>query len=124
MQAMQTSIYITLIILIDIDWKRFEEECKKIVKDIQDKFIDLGLDDHESDFAAGELQAKQERFEREFKRMPFEFAANSLQLPASKGVDEEAIEEQNDTARQADDLGLQLEALSEILHGGYRTRLR
>lgn len=42
-------------LFLGIDWKAFEAECKKIVHDISDRFIDLGLDDHESDFAAGDL---------------------------------------------------------------------
>lgn len=43
------------IIFVAIDWKAFEAECKKIVHEISDRFIDLGLDDHESDYAANEL---------------------------------------------------------------------
>ncbi len=31
--------------LIDFDIKAFEAECRKIVNDISDKFLDLGLDD-------------------------------------------------------------------------------
>lgn len=79
-----------------LDWKAFEAECKKIVHDISDRFIDLGLDDHESDFGANELQAKQERFEREFQRMPFNFEAHSLQLPAAAPGNEDAILEEDD----------------------------
>ena len=59
---------------LDIDWKAFEAECKKIVNEVSEKFIDLGLEDHESDYGAGEVQAKQERFEREFNKIPFNFA--------------------------------------------------
>jgi hypothetical protein len=51
------------------------------VRDISERFIDLGLEDHESDFAADQLHAKQERFERELNRIPFNFEATSLQLP-------------------------------------------
>jgi hypothetical protein len=57
------------------------------VNEISDRFIDLGLDEHESDFGANELQAKQERFEREFQRLPFTFDAHSLQYqPISASV--------------------------------------
>lgn len=34
-----------LTFLIDFDIKAFEAECRKIVNDISDKFLDLGLDD-------------------------------------------------------------------------------
>lgn len=38
-----------LILVIDFDCKEFENECKKIVHEINEKFLDLGLDDgHES----------------------------------------------------------------------------
>lgn len=30
---------------IDIDWKAFENECRGVVNDIAEKFIDLGLDE-------------------------------------------------------------------------------
>ena len=79
-QTSKTKILLTLLAL-DIDWKAFEAECKKIVNEVSEKFIDLGLEDHESDYGAGEVQAKQERFEREFNKIPFNFEAFSLQLP-------------------------------------------
>lgn len=43
---------------IDIDWKTFEEECKNIVNEISNRFIDLGLEDHETDYGADQLQVK------------------------------------------------------------------
>jgi hypothetical protein len=114
------------IMVIDIDWKTFEAECKRIVHEISDKFIDLGLDDHESDFAAGELQAKQERFEREFSRMPFTFEATSLQLPPATrgGNEDEILEEPEETARLAEELGDHLEGLFDIINGNLKARFR
>lgn len=35
---------------LDIDWRPFEEECKHIVNEISNRFIDLGLEDHETDY--------------------------------------------------------------------------
>ena len=97
---------------ISIDWKAFEQECKRIVNEVSEKFIDLGLEDHESDYAAGELEAKQERFEREFSRLPFNFEAHSLQLPfgaatAVQSGEEDAVLEAEDAdlQRQSDLLG-------------------
>jgi len=51
--------------LIDLDYKALEQDCKKIVQEISGRFIELGLDDHHSDYGQ-ELQAKQIRFMREF----------------------------------------------------------
>jgi hypothetical protein len=62
---------------LDIDWKTFEEECKNIVNEISNRFIDLGLEDHETDYGADQLQVKQERFKQEFTRLPFVFDATA-----------------------------------------------
>jgi len=111
---------------IALDWKAFEAECKKIVHDISDRFIDLGLEDHESDFGANELQAKQERFEREFQRLPFTFDAHSLQLPAAAG-NEDAILEEGETgglAKEADALGHHIADIIDIIHGKAKAQLK
>lgn len=117
--------------IIAIDWKAFEAECKKIVHDISDRFIDLGLDDHESDFAAGELQAKQERFEREFSRMQFNFDALTLQLPAASSAaahgNEDAVldeEEKADFGKAlSDQLAGDISDIVDIIHGKLRSQL-
>lgn len=50
---------------VDFDMKAFENECRKIVQDISDRFLDLGLDDgNHSDY--GNLMQKQEKFSKEF----------------------------------------------------------
>ena len=54
-----------------IDIRALEVECKRIVQEISERFIDLGLEDHEDDYAADQLQAKQEKFEEEFSKLPF-----------------------------------------------------
>jgi len=115
---------------ISIDWKAFEQECKRIVNEVSEKFIDLGLEDHESDYAAGELEAKQERFEREFSRLPFNFEAHSLQLPfgaatAVQSGEEDAVLEAEDAdiKRQSDVLGNQLAGLHEILFDSFARSL-
>lgn len=61
-----------------IDMRALEQECKKIVHEISERFIDLGLEDHEEDYAADQLMEKQERFDEEFKRLQFHFEAHSL----------------------------------------------
>ena len=35
-----------------IDIRALEIECKRIVQEISEKFIDLGIEDHEDDYAA------------------------------------------------------------------------
>lgn len=74
----KVSIILINLLNVDIDWKTFEEECKNIVNEISNRFIDLGLEDHETDYGADQLQVKQERFKQEFTRMPFVFDAPSL----------------------------------------------
>ena len=81
---------------VDIDWKPFEEECKNIVNEIGNRFIDLGLEDHETDYGADQLQAKQDRFKHEFTRMPFVFEAPSLQIPVSASNFDELLEEEDE----------------------------
>ena len=108
-----------------LDWKAFEAECKKIVHEISDRFIDLGLEDHESNFGANELQAKQERFERECQRLPFTFDAHTLQLPAAAG-NEDAILEESDAglAKHADELGHHIADIIDIIHGKAKAQLK
>ncbi len=120
---------ISITIIIALDWKAFEAECKKIVHEISDRFIDLGLEDHESDFGANELQAKQERFEREFHRLPFTFEAHSLQLPAASPLvqgNEDAILEEDDVflAREKDILGQQIGDIVDIIHGKAKAQFK
>jgi hypothetical protein len=38
--------------------QEFEAECKRIVTEIQEKFIDLGIEDNESGFQQDEMEAK------------------------------------------------------------------
>lgn len=92
-------------------------ECKKIVQEISGKFIELGLDEHHSDYGQ-ELQAKQAKFMKEFERLPgkiFEDNTHStLHLPKSELTKEETeatIEQEEDAEldRQFDLLGNQIE---------------
>jgi hypothetical protein len=52
--------------LVDFDWKTFEADCRKIVNDISEKFLDLGLDEgNHSDFGH-DLIEKQAKYRKEF----------------------------------------------------------
>lgn len=63
------------------------------MQEISSKFIELGLDDHHSDYGQ-ELLAKQTKFMREFEKLPgkiFEDSTHStLHLPKSDLSKEEA----------------------------------
>ena len=69
-----------------IDMRALEIDCKRIVQEISEKFIDLGIEDREDDYAADLLQAKQEKFEEEFSKTQFHFEAHSLSLPKTGGL--------------------------------------
>ena len=53
---------------IDFDWKEFELVCKKIVGEVSDKFIDLGMDDGPHSAFGDGMQNKMEKFKKEFTR--------------------------------------------------------
>jgi hypothetical protein len=84
------------------------------VNEISNRFIDLGLEDHETDYGADQLQVKQERFKHEFTRLPFVFDAPSLQIPLSASNFDELLEEEDEQmSHQNAQLG---NNIAEILH--------
>ena len=56
---------------IEFDWKGFEEQCKGIVHDTNEKFIDLGQDDGPQSAYGDGLMQKQEKFKKEFDKLNF-----------------------------------------------------
>jgi hypothetical protein len=44
--------------LVDIDWKAFDQECRGIVNEIAEKFLDLGIDDgnHSNEYGQDLIQ--------------------------------------------------------------------
>ncbi len=103
-----------------IDMRALEIECKRIVQEISEKFIDLGIEDREDDYAADQLQAKQEKFEEEFSKTQFHFDAHSLSLPKTgvQSGNEDAILEKDDPHFEEDwsALGQALKDIHEILN--------
>ena len=87
--------------MADFDVKGFELECKKIVQEVADKLLDLGLDeDNNSDYQ--NLMQKQEKFARELERLGgFQFDSHSLRLPRGNAENEELIEEEDRAVAQA-----------------------
>jgi hypothetical protein len=96
--------------------KAFEAECRKIVNDISDKFLDLGLDDgNHSDY--GDLMHKQEKFRKEFEKMPFNFEGQSLHMPKGDASNEEILEEEDRTIEEEHvSLGKDIEKIFDVLH--------
>jgi hypothetical protein len=55
---------------VDFDLKAFENECRKIVNDTSDRFLDLGMDEgNQSDYE--NMIMKQEKFSKECERFNF-----------------------------------------------------
>ena len=103
-----------------IDMRALEIECKRIVQEISEKFIDLGIEDREDDYAADLLQAKQEKFEEEFSKTQFHFDAHSLSLPKTglQSENEDALLEKDDHQFEQDwsALGQALKDIHEIVN--------
>ena len=120
----KVSIILINLLYLDIDWKTFEEECKNIVNEISNRFIDLGLEDHETDYGADQLQVKQERFKQEFTRLPFVFDAPSLQIPVSASNFDELLEEEDEQlSHQNAQLGNNITEILHIMHDKLREEL-
>lgn len=100
--------------------RALEIDCKRIVQEISERFIDLGIEDREDDYAADQLQAKQEKFEEEFAKTHFHFEAHSLSLPKggfAQGNEDTLLEE--DDPKINEDwaaLGHALKDIHEIVH--------
>ena len=47
--------------------------CNQIVKEISDKFLDLGIDDNRDYDPYEDMKVKQERFKKEFEKLHFNF---------------------------------------------------
>lgn len=63
--------------------EEFEATCKKIVTEIQDKFIDLNIGDDESGFGGEEMLVKQETFTKDMASVEVAFNSEMLDLPTA-----------------------------------------
>ena len=71
LQLKSVSSFVFYKFFVDFDWKAFEADCRKIVNDISEKFLDLGLDEgNHSDFGQ-DLIEKQAKYRKEFQKMQF-----------------------------------------------------
>jgi hypothetical protein len=95
--------------------RQLEAECRKIVDEIQEKFIDLGLDEGNHSDYGDDLYNKQEKFRKEFERLPFEYDPVTLKMP--KGGDNISHLEKNDDAMktEGEEMGRDLEEIFNLL---------
>lgn len=56
-----------------MNWKQFENDCRKIVQDISNKFIELGVDDGNNSEQYQEMLEKQKKYNKELNKMEFTF---------------------------------------------------
>lgn len=109
---------------IDFDVKAFENECRKIVNDISDKFLDLGLDDgNHSDY--GNMMLKQEKFAKEFERLNFQFESQALHIPKGSQNSDEILEEEEDAqlGKEHQTLGHELDRIHNLIHKTIKSQI-
>jgi hypothetical protein len=61
------------------------------VKEISEKFLDLGLDEGHGSEQYEEMRIKQEKFKREFEKFNFNFETTNLDMPKGNIGNEEFI---------------------------------
>ena len=107
--------------IIDIDWKAFEKDCRDIVNEIADKFWDLGLDDgNRSDYGQDLIQ-KQQKFRKEFEKLNFQFDSQQLNKPKGSEMNEELLQQTDeDLAEEAVKLSRELQMVNDIIHGTFK----
>ena len=105
--------------------KGFELECKKIVQEVSDKLLDLGLDDdNNSDYQ--NLMQKQEKFAKEFEKLAnFQFDSHGLRLPRGRAENEEIIEEEDASVQELHArLGADMDRIHEALVKGIKHQIQ
>lgn len=97
--------------------EQYENACWKIVDEMQEKFIDLCVDDNHSAYG-NEMPQKQERFRAHLEKLDFRFKTNCLEMPAMPAdaglIDKLVVE----GVREADrEMGEQLDQIFDIMNG-------
>eukprot|EP00347_Sterkiella_histriomuscorum_P011387 403372652 len=107
----------------NFDVKAFENECRKIVNDISDKFLDLGLDDgNHSDY--GNMMIKQEKFGKEFERLNFQFDSQALHIPKGSQQSDEILEEEDQQlGKEHMMLGGELDRIHQLMHKSIKQQI-
>ena len=116
-----------------MDTKNFQEQyeaaCWKIVDEMQDKFIDLCVDDNHSAYG-NQMPQKHEQLKAHLEKLNFRFETNSLDLPAgmaSESSAESATPDQmNMNAIQIADttMGQDLDTIFNLLDGQAKEQFR
>ena len=96
--------------------EQYEAACWKIVDEMQEKFIDLCVDDNHSAYG-NEMPQRQERFRAHLEKLNFRFYTDFLdvpQIPNDADVQQDQIQEIKaiDTA-----MGQDLDEIFELING-------
>ena len=99
---------------LDALQEQYETACQAIVNEMQEKFIDLCVDDNHSAYG-NEMPQKQAAFRAHLDKLNFKFQTDRLEMPQTSG-DDTAIDvselKEIDAA-----MGLHLDAISDIIDG-------
>jgi len=89
------------------------------VGEIRDKFIDLAVEDDNSGYGQ-DMEAKQEKFDRELSKLPFEFDTKFLELPSGTDGNEQHLNMDADNLEQVstldETLGKDLDKIYDIMN--------
>ena len=112
-------------ICVEFDHQRFkdqfEADCKRIVDDIQEKFIDLGVDNHSA--YADNIHDRQTKLKEVLGKIPFEFKTQCLDLPQTSsastdqfGLDKDQMDELSTTDAT---MGREIDRIFDIMEDTY-----
>ena len=85
---------------------------------MQDKFIDLCVDDNHSAYG-NMMPQKHEQFKAHLEKLSFRFETTCLDLPAGMVEDDSAMDKDSiESLKTADtDMGKDLDAIFDLMHG-------
>ena len=99
--------------------RQFDEECWKIVEEMNEKFIDLCVDDNHSAFG-NEMPQRLERFRAHLEKLNFRFETDCLDLPSMSGAsttESMAKDEIKEMIKTDQAMGRDLDELFDMIEG-------